>query len=134
MATPEFRDGAVNTPYSGAGLPPATVEVVEPGTQTTVQDFPGRLGHWDVGVPPSGPMDDLSFRLANRLVGNAEGAAGLECTLVGPALRFHAAATIALTGADMGATLEGQAIARCRRASTRGHLRCRPCAARQPTG
>ena len=46
------------------------------GTQTTVQDYPGRLGYWDVGVPPSGPMDALSFRLANRLVGNADGAAG----------------------------------------------------------
>ncbi|HVU50940.1 MAG TPA: urea carboxylase [Polyangia bacterium] len=86
---------------------PATIEVLDGGTQTTVQDWPGRLGHWEVGVPPSGPMDALSFRLANRLVGNPADAAGLECALVGPALRFHAAATVALTGADMGATLDG---------------------------
>ncbi|WP_457832371.1 hypothetical protein, partial [Staphylococcus aureus] len=44
------------------------VEVIEPGTQSTIQDFPGRLGYWDVGVPPSGPMDDLAFRLANEIV------------------------------------------------------------------
>jgi len=115
VATPEFRAGAVHTRFlDGLDYRPATVEVVEPGTQTTVQDFPGRLGHWDVGVPPSGPMDDLSFRLANRLAGNAPGAAGLECTLVGPTLRFHCPATIALTGADMGATLDGQPVARWR--------------------
>ena len=53
-----------------------TIEVLAPGTQTTIQDWPGRLGYWAVGVPPSGPMDPLSFRLANRLVGNDEGAAG----------------------------------------------------------
>ena len=56
--------------------------------QTTVQDYPGRIGFWHVGVPPSGPMDALAFRLANRLVGNAETAAGLECTMTGPTLRF----------------------------------------------
>ena len=55
-----------------------TIEVVAPGTQTTIQDWPGRVGYWAVGVPPSGPMDPLSFRLANRLVGNAEDAAGIE--------------------------------------------------------
>ena len=48
------------------------------GTQTTIQDWPGGVGYWAVGVPPSGPMDALSFRLANRLVGNDEGAAGIE--------------------------------------------------------
>jgi urea carboxylase len=113
IATPEFRAGAVHTRFlDGLAYAPATVEVVEPGTQTTVQDFPGRLGHWDVGVPPSGPMDDLSFRLGNLLVGNPADAAGLECTLVGPTLRFHSASTIALTGADMGATLDGAAVAR----------------------
>ncbi|MEA2698075.1 MAG: urea carboxylase, partial [Myxococcales bacterium] len=96
----------------GFAYHPSTIEVLEPGTQTTVQDFPGRLGHWDVGVPPSGPMDDLSFRLGNRLVGNPPGAAALECTLVGPTLRFHAAAVVALTGADMGATLDGLVLPR----------------------
>lgn len=83
------------------------VEVVEPGTYTTVQDYPGRHGYWDIGVPPSGPMDDYAFRLANHIVGNDVAAAGLECTLQGPTLRFHGDATIALTGAAMAATLEG---------------------------
>jgi urea carboxylase len=115
IATPEFRAGAVHTRFlDGLAYQPSSVEVIEPGTQTTVQDFPGRLGHWDVGVPPSGPMDDLSFRLGNRLVDNPEGTAALECTLVGPTLRFHAAARVALTGADMGATLDGAPLPRWR--------------------
>ncbi|MGQ3047698.1 MAG: urea carboxylase [Niveispirillum sp.] len=83
------------------------VEVVEAGTYTTVQDYPGRHGYWDIGVPPSGPMDDYAFRFANRIVGNDAAAAGLECTLQGPTLRFHGDATIALTGAVMTATLNG---------------------------
>ena len=49
-----------------------------------MQDYPGRVGYWDVGVPPSGPMDDLSFRRGNALLGNDEGAAGLEFLLAGP--------------------------------------------------
>ncbi|MFX5611559.1 hypothetical protein ABTD85_24290, partial [Acinetobacter baumannii] len=49
-----------------------TVEVLSPGTQTTVQDHPGRIGYWAVGVPPSGPMDERALRLGNRLLGNAE--------------------------------------------------------------
>ncbi|MBX0127425.1 hypothetical protein HZF94_24325, partial [Salmonella enterica subsp. enterica serovar Typhi] len=48
----------------------AVIEVLQPGTWSSVQDFPGRLGYWDIGVPPSGPMDDFAFRLANRIVGN----------------------------------------------------------------
>ncbi|HAK91157.1 MAG TPA: urea carboxylase, partial [Massilia timonae] len=82
------------------------VEVLSGGTYTTVQDYPGRAGYWDIGVPPSGPMDDLAFRLANRIVGNPEDAAGLECTLQGPTLRFHGDALIALTGAPAEATLD----------------------------
>jgi urea carboxylase len=80
--------------------------------QTTVQDYPGRTGFWHVGVPPSGPMDTLAFRLANRLVGNEDSAAGLECTVTGPRLRFHADAVVALTGADMRATVNGTPV-RC---------------------
>jgi urea carboxylase len=78
------------------------IEVLEPGTQTTVQDFPGRLGYWHIGVPPSGPIDDKAFRIANEIVGNAPGAAGLELSLIGPVLKFHHDAVIAATGADMG--------------------------------
>jgi urea carboxylase len=90
---------------------PPAIEVLEPGTYTTVQDYPGRTGYWDIGVPPSGPMDDEAFRIANRIVGNPAQAAALECTLIGPSLRFLADAVIALTGAVTPATLDGVAIA-----------------------
>ncbi len=83
------------------------VRVIAGGTATSVQDFPGRLGLWNVGVPPSGPMDDRSFRLGNLILGNPEGMAGLEVTASGPTLLFEAPATICLTGADFGATLDG---------------------------
>jgi urea carboxylase len=90
---------------------PATLDVLEPGVQSSIQDWPGRLGYWDVGVPPSGPMDALSMRLANRLAGNAEGAAALELTAAGPTLRFNCDCVIALAGAAMTAQLEGEPIA-----------------------
>ncbi|EYC52081.1 urea carboxylase [Hylemonella gracilis str. Niagara R] len=86
-----------------------TVEVVAGGTQTTVQDWPGRVGYWAVGVPPSGPMDDRALRLGNRLLGNAESAAALEVTMNGPTLRFHAATVVAVTGAALPITLDGEA-------------------------
>ena len=111
VATPEFREGRVYTRFLET-LPNSapTIDVLEGGTQTTVQDFPGRLGHWDVGVPPSGPMDALAFRLGNRLVGNPASAAGLEITLGGPALRFNTAAVIALTGAQTDANLDDRSV------------------------
>ncbi len=93
---------------------PNTIDVIEGGTQSTVQDYPGRLGHWSVGVPPSGPMDAYAFRIANRLVGNADGAAALELTLSGPKLTFNCDATIALMGADMQPLLDGVSVQRGR--------------------
>ena len=78
---------------------PRTIEVLRPGTQTTVQDYPGRLQYWDVGIPPSGPMDNLSFRLGNLLVGNEERATGLEITGLGPRLKFNQFCVIAVCGA-----------------------------------
>ena len=75
------------------------VEVLDPGPFTTVQDHPGRIGYWHVGVPPSGPMDDLSFRIGNRVLGNPEGAPGLECTKAGPALRFPVGGRVCVAGA-----------------------------------
>ena len=77
---------------------PATLEVIEGGAHTTVQAYPGRRGYWSVGVPPSGPMDDLSFRLGNRLLGNAESAAGLEITVQGPTLEFGIDTHVLLAG------------------------------------
>ncbi len=90
---------------------PPVVEVLQPGTYTSIQDYPGRAGYWSVGVPPSGPMDDYAFRLANRIVGNHESAAGIEYTIIGPKLKFHKDAIIALTGANCAPKLDGQAIA-----------------------
>lgn len=83
----------------------STIEVLAPGTQTTIQDWPGRTGYWAVGVPPSGPMDHLSFRLANRVVGNDEGTPALEITLSGPTLQFNCDAVICLGGAAMDAKI-----------------------------
>ena len=112
-AAQAFADGGITTAYLGTF--PYTrhaVDVIDPGTQTTVQDYPGRLGYWHVGVPPSGPMDSLAFRAANRLVGNPESAAGLEIAVTGPTLRFAGETLIALTGADFGATLDSRPIQR----------------------
>ncbi len=87
-----------------------TIEVLDGGMQTTIQDDPGRLGYWSIGVPPSGPMDDLSFRLANQLVGNAPAAAGLEIVIAGPTLRFDVDASIVVAGAVIEASIDGMAI------------------------
>lgn len=86
-----------------------TFEVLSAGTQTSVQDFPGRLGYWAVGVPPSGPMDSRALRLGNRLLGNDEGAAALEITMSGPTLRFNCDAVVAVTGAEIPVSLDGAA-------------------------
>ncbi len=86
---------------------PAAARSCVPGMLTTVQDWPGRTGLWHVGVPPSGPMDDLSFRLGNRALGNPEGAPGLECTLAGPALRFRTRRDGVVTGAPAPVTVDG---------------------------
>ncbi len=76
------------------------IEVIDPGGLTTVQDL-GRPGWAHLGVPPSGAVDRAALRLANRLVGNDEGAAALETTLRGPALRFDRPAVVALAGAPV---------------------------------
>ena len=87
-----------------------TLGVLAPGAQSSLQELPGRLGLWHVGVPPSGPMDQRSFAHANALVGNAAGTAALELTLAGPTLRFNADAVIALSGARMVARLDGAPV------------------------
>lgn len=106
-----FRAGELSTRFlDGFVYRPAAIEVLEAGTYTSVQDYPGREGYWNIGVPPSGPMDDYAFRMANRIVGNTPDAAGLETTLVGPTLRFHGDAIVALTGAACAATLDGEPL------------------------
>ena len=112
LSKPGFAAGEITTRFlEGLDYHPPAIDVLEPGTYTTVQDYPGRIGYWDVGVSPSGPMDDYAFRLANRIVGNSSQAAGVECTLDGPTLRFYGDTTIALTGAETNAMLDGQRIA-----------------------
>ncbi|MBI6821665.1 5-oxoprolinase/urea amidolyase family protein [Pseudomonas syringae] len=88
-----------------------TFEVLSGGTQTSVQDYPGRLGYWAVGVPPSGPMDSRALRQGNGLLGNPEGRAALEVTMSGPLLRFNTDAVVAVTGAHIPITLDGQSCA-----------------------
>lgn len=88
----------------------AKCTVLRPGMGTTVQDYPGRTGYWQIGVPPSGPMDDLSFRLGNVAVGNAEGAAGFEAVMAGPALRFDELTYVCVTGAPTTVTVDGAVV------------------------
>ena len=92
---------------AGVTDPRRRITVERPGLMTTVQDLPGRVGLWDVGVPPSGPMDDLSFRLGNRALGNPEGAPGLECTASGPELRVTHETAFCVTGAECLVTVNG---------------------------
>ncbi|MEO7101493.1 MAG: urea carboxylase [Luteolibacter sp.] len=98
--TPYLNGGVAMRDIADFSYTPNTIDVMAAGTMTTVQDWPGRVGYWEVGVPPCGPFDSLSLRLANRLVGNAEGAPGLEITMTGPTLRFNVATTIAVVGAS----------------------------------
>ncbi|MFI7502123.1 5-oxoprolinase/urea amidolyase family protein [Streptomyces sp. NPDC049687] len=111
LADPRFMTAAHSTAtLAEVHDPTPRIEVVSGGVLTTVQDWPGRTGHWQVGVPPSGPMDDRSFRLGNRVLGNPEGTTGLECTLKGPALRFSHATTVCVTGAPAPVTVDGTPV------------------------
>jgi urea carboxylase len=107
-----FKSGDVaTTALKDFEFTPDVIEVVAPGAQSSLQELPGRLGLWHVGVPPSGPMDERSFRHANRLVGNADETAALELTVSGPVLKFCADVVFALAGADMPMTLDGEPVA-----------------------
>ncbi|WP_028591237.1 urea carboxylase [Paenibacillus massiliensis] len=108
LHTVSFENGEVHTRMLSDFKPlECTIEVLDGGIQTTVQDCPGRIGYWDIGVPPSGPMDHLAFRIGNRLLGNDAHASGLEMTLRGGAYRFRDEIIFCLTGADMKAELDG---------------------------
>ncbi|HEY2734131.1 MAG TPA: 5-oxoprolinase/urea amidolyase family protein, partial [Polyangiales bacterium] len=111
LADTAFQAGTITTRYlQSFSYTPRTFDVLDGGTQTTLQSYPGRLGHWAVGVPPSGPIDDYACRTANLLLGNAESAPALELTLTGPKLTINCDSFIALTGASMNATLDGQKL------------------------
>ncbi|QLR43050.1 urea carboxylase [Enterobacter sp. RHBSTW-00994] len=94
----------------GLAYQASTLDVLSAGTQTTVQDYPGRVGYWAVGVPPSGPMDNQALRLGNRLLGNDEQAAALEITLSGPTLKFNCDAQLVVTGAEIALMLDGEPL------------------------
>lgn len=83
----------------------ASIVIETPGLLTTIQDR-GRWGLQDRGVPVAGPMDPWAFRAAQALVGNDDGEAALELTLVGPTIRFTAAARFALAGAVWDSSLD----------------------------
>ena len=107
LRQPVVREGKVITAtLSHMHYQPATLEVIRPGTLTSIQDATGRTGYWHVGIPPSGPFDSRSFRLGNRLLGNDEDAPGLEITLNGPELRFNQACAIVISGATIDASLD----------------------------
>jgi urea carboxylase len=111
LADTPFREGRLCTgDLNGFRYRPATVDVLSGGTLTTVQDYPGRVGYWQVGVPPSGPFDSYAFRLGNRLLANPADAAGLEITLRGPTLAFNRATQIVLTGARLEARLNDRPV------------------------
>ena len=86
------------------------VQVIKKGLETSVQDYPGRIGTLNLGFPPSGPMDSWSFRLANVLVNNEPGTAALECQFMGPTLKFNDDRIIAITGADMSPKIDGTPV------------------------
>ena len=82
------------------------IGILDAGPLTTVQDL-GRFGQLRYGIPQSGAMDRFALVVANRLVGNADGAAALESTLIGPRFEADASYAIAVTGADAGVTVNG---------------------------
>ena len=88
-----------------------TVEVLEGGIQSTVQDYPGRPGMQRQGFFPSGAMDHFAMRAANLLVGNELTAAGIEVALGNAALRPSADVTMAVCGAPVEVTVDGEAVA-----------------------
>ncbi|AKH69271.1 urea carboxylase [Spongiibacter sp. IMCC21906] len=112
LQDPLLKQGLITTRYlNDYRWQPLRMDVLQAGTQTTIQDYPARTGYWDVGVPPSGPFDNYSFRLANRLLGNDKRLAGLEITLQGPSLQFSTDTRIAITGAEIPVSIDGKAAA-----------------------
>lgn len=107
LANKHIQNGNYSTHFlKDFKLTAPMVQVLEGGAMTTIQDYPGRSGYWDVGVPPSGPFDSLSFRLANLLLGNQENLPALEITLTGPTLHFYHSCYCALTGSEIEAKIE----------------------------
>lgn len=103
----EYKKGNIYTALLKDFKPrESAIEVIDGGLQTTIQDFPGRVGYWGVGVPPSGPMDPYSFRIGNKILGNYDDASGLELTLKGGEYIFRDNICFCITGANMEPTLD----------------------------
>ncbi|MEU1982350.1 urea carboxylase [Nocardia sp. NPDC019395] len=117
---PQLRAAATSSPMLDARHTTATLgslatvrprlEILRSGVSTTIQDYPGRLGLWNVGIPPSGAFDDLSFQLANQAVGNSLGENGLEATLLGPRIRCTDTTVVCVTGAAAPVTVDGEPV------------------------
>ncbi|WP_370979442.1 urea carboxylase [Agaribacterium sp. ZY112] len=86
------------------------IEVLSPGTMTSVQDHPARSGYWHVGIPPSGAFDNFAFDIGNRMLGNDPLHAGLEFTIQGAVLKFHQMCKVVLVGASMSASLDNKPV------------------------
>ena len=111
LGNERFQAGEVDTGLLQTVVyQPNELEIIRSGLEMTVQAFPGRQGYWDVGVPPSGPMDDLSFQLGNRMLGNPVNAAGLEMVLAGAKIKFRNSTQCVLIGAQVVASVNGQAV------------------------
>ncbi len=104
-----FAEGDTTTAFLTSDsfkFTPATFDIVSGGAYTTIQDLPARRGVGN-GVPEAGPMDPVSFRVANLLAGNNQNTEALEMTLIGPELLFHTAAVIAVTGGTVDVYVDG---------------------------
>jgi KipI family sensor histidine kinase inhibitor len=101
----EMHDRPQEASTKNLDLGEPTIEVLDGGLLTTVQDL-GRVGYQRYGVPVAGAADAASLRVANFLVGNEPGAAALECTAMGPTLRFLRTTIVAICGANLGPVLE----------------------------
>lgn len=111
LKTEDYQEAKLFTSMLNDFLPEEkAIEVLDGGVQSTIQDYPGMIGYWFVGVPPCGPMDNYNFRIGNRILGNPEDASGIEMTLRGGSYRFRTTVSFCLTGADMQATLDGEPI------------------------
>lgn len=111
ISSDDYKAGKLFTKMLEGFMPEEnSLEVLDGGLQSTVQDAEGMIGYWTVGVPPCGAMDSYSFRIGNRLLGNSPNAAGIELTMRGGTYRFRTAVSFCITGADMSATLDGESL------------------------
>ncbi|CAO1625526.1 unnamed protein product [Sympodiomycopsis kandeliae] len=112
LAAEPYRQGATLISFltsSTFKYQPRAFEVLEAGLSTSVQDFPARRNVLK-GIPEAGPLDSFSFRIANLLVGNEQGVEGLEITMTGPTLKFHAPAVVALVGAEFEMSIDDKEV------------------------